>query len=214
MEFLQRINIFSKTELIAIGVIAIILLIMWFTGKKKEVKALAVTALHTLMLQLEQYLGSGKGKEKLEEVLKKYDEFLKKLPFFTRTLLKIFISRDKVLEIIEDLVPKINKLFVKDTSFEDFKNNILEVITSEIAYKIKKDIEEKALKITMPSSIESVASDVKSIIINRDEFMDIQPNLVMLPDDTKLLNLYAKLQSDFKEKTEGELGINFQKKFK
>ena len=214
MEFLQRINIFSKTELIAIGVIAIILLIMWFTGKKKEVKALAVTALHTLMLQLEQYLGSGKGKEKLEEVLKKYDEFLKKLPFFTRTLLKIFISRDKVLEIIEDLVPKINKLFVKDTSFEDFKNNILEVITSEIAYKIKKDIEEKALKITMPSSIESVASDVKSIIINRDEFMDIQPNLVMLPDDTKLLNLYAKLQSDFKEKTVGELGINFQKKFK
>ena len=214
MEFLQRINIFSKTELIAIGVIAIILLIMWFTGKKKEVKALAVTALHTLMLQLEQYLGSGKGKEKLEEVLKKYDEFLKKLPFFTRTLLKIFISSDKVLEIIEDLVPKINKLFVKDTSFEDFKNNILEVITSEIAYKIKKDIEEKALKITMPSSIESVASDVKSIIINRDEFMDIQPNLVMLPDDTKLLNLYAKLQSDFKEKTVGELGINFQKKFK
>ena len=214
MEFLERINIFSKTELIVIGVIAVILLIMWFTGKKKEVKALVVAAIHTLMLQLEQYLGSGKGKEKLEEVLKKYDEFLGKLPIFTRTLVKIFISKDKVINIIEDLVPQINKLFVKDTSFEDFKNNILEVITSEIAYKIKKDIEEKALKITMPSSIESVASDVKSIIINRDEFMDIQPNLVMLPDDTKLLNLYAKLQSDFKEKTVGELGINFQKKFK
>ena len=214
MEFLERINIFSKTELIVIGVIAVILLIMWFTGKKKEVKALVVAAIHTLMLQLEQYLGSGKGKEKLEEVLKKYDEFLGKLPIFTRTLVKIFISKDKVINIIEDLVPQINKLFVKDTSFEDFKNNILEVITSEIAYKIKKDIEEKALKITMPSSIESVASDVKSIIINRDEFMDIQPNLVMLPDDTKLLNLYAKLQSDFKEKTFGELGINFQKKFK
>ena len=214
MEFLERINIFSKTELIVIGVIAVILLIMWFTGKKKEVKALVVVTLQALMLQLEQYLGSGKGQEKLDEVLKKYDEFLAKLPFFTRTLVKIFISKDKVINIIEDLVPQINKLFGKNTNFEDFKSEILGLITSELSYKIKKDIEKKALNIVLPNLIDSEKSEIKSIMIDKNDFMGIQPNLVMLPDDTKLLNLYAKLQSDFKEKTEGELGINFQKKFK
>ena len=214
MEFLQRINIFSKTELIAIGVIAIILLIMWFTGKKKEVKALVVAAIHTLMLQLEQYLGSGKGKEKLEEVLKKYDEFLGKLPIFTRTLVKIFISKDKVINIIENLVPQINKLFGKNTNFEDFKSEILGLITSELSYKIKKDIEEKALNLTIPNPLDPNGSSFQSLTIDKSQFSSIQPNLVMLPDDTKLLNLYAKLQSDFKEKTFGELGINFQKKFK
>ena len=75
MEFLKNVQ---NIEFILVGVIVLILLIMWKKGKKAEVKAIVVTALQALITQVEQYLGSGKGQEKLDKVLQEYNKFVEK----------------------------------------------------------------------------------------------------------------------------------------
>ena len=83
-------------------------------AKKAEVKAIVISVISSLMTQVEQYLGSGKGQEKLENVLQEYKKFVEKLPFVTRMLVNMFFSEQKIRNIIEDLVPQINNLFKRD----------------------------------------------------------------------------------------------------
>ena len=123
IEFLKNVQ---NIEYIVLGVIALVFFVMWRKGKKAEVKAIVISVISALMTQVEQYLGSGKGQEKLEKVLQEYKKFVEKLPFVTRMLVNTFFSEQKIKNIIEDLVPQINNLFKRDiVGFDYFKQSVV-----------------------------------------------------------------------------------------
>ena len=133
MEFLKNVQ---NIEFIVLGVIALVLFVMWRKGKKAEVKAIVISVISALMTQVEQYLGSGKGQEKLDKVLQEYKKFVEKLPFVTRMLVNMFFSEQKIRNIIEDLVPQINNLFKRDTGgFEYFKKSVGKSLESDFREK-------------------------------------------------------------------------------
>ena len=194
----------QNIEFIVLGVIALILLIMWNRGKKAEVKAIVVSTISALMVQAEQYIGSGEGKEKLRKVLEEYDKFVSKLPFITRVLVNAFFSKEKITNMIKDLVPQVNNLFKRDTgSFEYFK----EATTKALTDTIKTEIGNRVLGTDIEKSMGTA-------LFTKDTLERITPQLIIEKDDKALLDIYAKLESDFKEKHNAEVGIQYTRKFK
>ena len=201
MEFLKNAQ---NIEFIVLGVIALVLFVMWRKGKKAEVKAIVISVISALMTQVEQYLGSGKGQEKLEKVLHEYKKFVEKLPFVTRMLVNTFFSEQKIKNIIEDLVPQINNLFKRDIGgFDYFKQSVVKTLGDSI----KSELKEKTFSFTS-------GENLSSVLIQRDDFERITPQLIIEKDDKALLDIYAKLESDFREKHNAEVGIQYTRKFK
>jgi hypothetical protein len=177
---------------------------MWKKGKKAEVKAIVIAALQALITQVEQYLGSGKGQEKLDKVLQEYNKFVEKLPFITKLLVKTFFSEAKIRNIIEDLIPQVNNLFKRDSGgFEYFKSAVVKTLSETV----KNEIKDKSFGFVG-------GENMNTVLLDKQDFEKITPQLIFDKDDTALLDIYAKLQSDFKEKTLGEIGIAYTKKFK
>ena len=174
MEFLKNVQ---NIEFIVLGVIALVLFVMWRKGKKAEVKAIVVSVISALMTQVEQYLGSGKGQEKLEKVLHEYKKFVEKLPFVTRMLVNMFFSEKKIKNIIEDLVPQINNLFKRDIGgFDYFKQSVVKTLGDSI----KSELKEKTFSFTS-------GENLSSVLIQRDDFERITPQLIIEKDDKALL---------------------------
>ena len=201
MEFLKNVQ---NIEFIVLGVIALVLFVMWRKGKKAEVKAIVISVISALMTQVEQYLGSGKGQDKLEKVLQEYKKFVEKLPFVTRMLVNMFFSEKKIKNIIEDLVPQINNLFKRDTGgFEYFKQSVVKTLGDSV----KSELKEKTFSFTS-------GENLSSVLIQKDDFEKITPQLIIEKDDKALLDIYAKLESDFREKHNAKVGIQYTRKFK
>ena len=201
MEFLKNVQ---NIEFIVLGVIALVFFVMWRKGKKAEVKAIVISVISALMTQVEQYLGSGKGQDKLEKVLQEYKKFVEKLPFVTRMLVNTFFSEQKIKNIIEDLVPQINNLFKRDIGgFDYFKQSVVKTLGDSI----KSELKEKTFSFTS-------GENLSSVLIQRDDFERITPQLIIEKDDKALLDIYAKLESDFREKHNAEVGIQYTRKFK
>ena len=201
MEFLKNVQ---NIEFIVLGVIALVLLIMWKRGKKAEVKAIVISVISALMTQVEQYLGSGKGQDKLEKVLQEYKKFVEKLPFVTRMLVNMFFSEQKIRNIIEDLVPQINNLFKRDIGgFEYFKQSVVKTIGESVKSELKN-------KMFNMVGVENM----HTVLLDKQEFERITPQLIIEKDDKALLDIYAKLESDFREKHNAEVGIQYTRKFK
>lgn len=201
MEFLKNVQ---NIEFIVLGVAALVLFFMWRKGKKAEVKAIVVSVISALMTQVEQYLGSGKGQEKLEKVLQEYNKFVEKLPFITKLLVKTFFSEAKIRNIIEDLIPQVNNLFKRDSGgFEYFKSAVVKTLGETV----KNEIKDKSFGFVG-------GENMNTVLLDKQDFERITPQLILDKEDKALLDVYAKLQSDFKERTMGEVGIQYTRKFK
>lgn len=186
----------DKKIIIELIVILVCIALLLYKGKKKELTALAGTLLAHLVEEAEEYLGSGQGQEKLERVLASYKEFSQKLHPISRLLLRLFLSEDKIKDIIEGLLPYINNKF-------NLKRLKEERSVKSLVGRVVDDLLGKAVRTEYEGNRNLISN---SQIINLGEE-------IKLKEEKGYVEAFLRAKSDLKDSHEVEGGLSAGIKF-
>ena len=150
-----------KIYLILLALACIVLIILWFTGKKALVRSI----LKLVATKVEWYfIESGNGCQKLSKALELFNVELDKMPIITKGIIKLIFTQAKLTKILDnEIVPEINQ--VVKPQVEKVVAKVTDVAVEKLVEKINLT-EEPSTNSEVIEMAKVVASSDKSNILS------------------------------------------------